>query len=318
MLKIDAGNAKLRQIPVEEIDRNPENPRIFFRQSELDTLQESIRQHGIQVPISVFQKGNQYILIDGERRWRCALKLNLKTIPALVQPEPDALTNVLLMFNIHALREQWDLLTIAMKLPSVLSLLAEELGKSPTEAEISNRTGLNRSVIRRCKLLIELPAKYREMLSAELKKPKTQQILSEDFFIEMERSLRTIERVLPGFLKNKNECRDILISKYKSETIKDLIDLRYLPKIAKAEQVGVSRSKAVRALEKLFSDNNYSLEMAFEDTVADAYSEKTLVSKIWAVCERLDELTPTTIDEELSKALTTLRKQIRVLLGRAQ
>jgi ParB/RepB/Spo0J family partition protein len=318
MLKIDAGNAKLRQIPVEEIDRNPENPRIFFRQGELDTLQESIRQHGVQVPISVFQKGRQYILIDGERRWRCALKLNLETIPALVQPEPDPLTNVLLMFNIHALREQWDLLTIAMKLPNVIALLAVQLRKVPTEAEISSRTGLNRSVIRRCKLLMDLPTKYREMLTAELKKPKTQQKLSEDFFIEMERSLRTVERILPGIVQDKNGVRDVLISKYKSEVIKDLVDLRYLPKIAKAEQVKFSLQKAEAALRKVFSPNSYSLQEAFEDTVAEAYSEKTLVSKLWAVIERLDEMTPDSLDEELSKALIALRKQIRALLGRSQ
>jgi len=68
----------------------------------------------------------------------------------------------------------------------------------------------------------------------------------------------------------------------------------------------------------VFSNNQYSLQEAFEETVAEAYSEKTLVSKIWAVCDRLDQLTPESLDEELSKALTTLRKQIRVLLGRSQ
>jgi ParB family chromosome partitioning protein len=316
MLKHDASNARLLQIPVEAIDRNPENPRIFFRQGELETLQESIRQHGVQVPISVFQRGDHYILIDGERRWRCALKLNMKRIPALVQDEPDPLTNVLLMFNIHALREQWDLLTIAMKLPSVYEMLTAEMRRPPKEAEISNRTGLGRSVIRRCKLLIELPPRYREMLQAELKKPKTQQKLSEDFFIEMERSLRTVERTLPDLIQNKNAVRDVLINKYKSEVIKDLVDLRYIPKIAKAEQVHVSRATAVRALEKVFSLNSYSLQEAFEDTVAEGYSEKTLVSKVWAVVERLSDLEPESLDSDLSEALLALRKAIRELLGR--
>jgi ParB/RepB/Spo0J family partition protein len=318
MLKHDASNARLLQIPVEAIDRNPENPRIFFRQGELETLQESIRQHGVQVPISVFQRGEHYILLDGERRWRCALKLNLKKIPALVQEEPDLLTNVLLMFNIHALREQWDLLTIAMKLPSVLDMLTSELSRPPKEAEVSNRTGLGRSVIRRCKLLIELPARYREMLLAELKRPKTQQKLSEDFFIEMERSLRTVERTLPDVIRDKNAVRDVLIHKYRSDVIKDLVDLRYLPKIAKAEQVHFSREKAERALEKVFCANSYSLQEAFEDTVAEAYSEKTLASKVWAVVERLSDLEPESLDSNLSEALSALRRAIRELLGRVR
>lgn len=40
---IDAGHAELRDIPVSEIDRNPENPRLLFRPGELEQLMESIR-----------------------------------------------------------------------------------------------------------------------------------------------------------------------------------------------------------------------------------------------------------------------------------
>ena len=139
MNQINATNANLREIAVELIDKNPENPRLVFRPQELETLQESISRYGVQVPISVFKKGRRYILIDGERRWRYSLKLNRKTIPALVQEEPDHLTNLLLMFNIHALREQWDLLTIAFKLPRTIQLLGERLGGPPPREPDSSR-----------------------------------------------------------------------------------------------------------------------------------------------------------------------------------
>src|SRR5271155_5606646 len=119
----DVAQSELLEIRVDQIDRNPENPRIYFRAAELETLLSSIRKIGVQVPISVYRSHGRYVLIDGERRWRCSLKLNKKTIPALVQGKPDALGNLLFMFNIHALREQWDLLTIALKLPRVISLL---------------------------------------------------------------------------------------------------------------------------------------------------------------------------------------------------
>src|ERR1700676_1895064 len=119
-------NSDLREIRVDQIDRNPENPRIVFRPSELETLTESIRRYGVQVPISVFKEGRRYVLVDGERRWRCSVKLNKATIPALIQEKPSPLNNLLLMFNIHALREQWDLLTIALKLPRVITLLTKD------------------------------------------------------------------------------------------------------------------------------------------------------------------------------------------------
>ncbi len=310
----DASNAELMEVPVDRIDRNPENPRLYFRPRELETLQSSIADLGIQVPINVFRRKGRYILIDGERRWRCALKLNLRTVPALVQDEPTRLTNVLLMFNIHALREQWDLLTIAVKLPEVLRLLEKELKHYPTEAEIVRKTGLTRSVIRRCKLLIDLPEMYRELLLEELAKPKSQQKLTEDFFIEMERALKTVERTMPAAFDDKNETRDVLIAKYKNETIKDLVDLRYLPKIAKAEYVSADPKAALVALKKVFSMNSFSIESAFEQTVAGAYSEKDLQSRVQQVLIRLEDIDPSELEPDVVAALKELRARISRLL----
>lgn len=146
--------AKLKQIPIDLIGPNPENPRIVFRQEELDSLLISIKRIGIQVPISVYEDGERYVLIDGERRWRTARKLNHKTIPAIIQEKPTTLKNLLLMFNIHSLREQWDLFTIANKITKLIDLLAAELGHRPNEIELSEQTGLSRGKIRRCNLLI--------------------------------------------------------------------------------------------------------------------------------------------------------------------
>src|ERR1700688_4790590 len=115
-------STSLKEIEPDKIRRNHDNPRIFFRDEEMDTLAASIRRYGIQVPITVYAERSHYVLIDGERRWRCAEKLNLPRIPALIKEKPSPLKNLLLMFNIHALREQWDYLTIANKLPDVIAL----------------------------------------------------------------------------------------------------------------------------------------------------------------------------------------------------
>ena len=163
----------LREISPDRIKRNPENPRLFFRDEEMDTLTASIKRYGIQVPLTVYSDGSDYVLIDGERRWRCARKLNLHRVPALVQEKPSRLENLLLMFNIHSLREQWDYLTIARKLPDVIHLFELEYnGREPTEAELSELTGLSRGQIRRCRFLLDLPDKYRELLEKEFSLPK--------------------------------------------------------------------------------------------------------------------------------------------------
>lgn len=60
------------QIPIDRILPNPDQPRTAFDQGELDALAASIAQHGLINPVSVEQSGDDYILIDGERRWRAA------------------------------------------------------------------------------------------------------------------------------------------------------------------------------------------------------------------------------------------------------
>jgi ParB/RepB/Spo0J family partition protein len=314
--EIGRGTAELFDIPIEKIDRNPENPRIFFRAQELETLLGSIRRHGVQVPISVYRERGRYVLVDGERRWRCSLKLNKKTIPALVQEKPDALGNLLLMFNIHSLREQWDLLTIAMKLPRVIDLLESQHKRIPTEKEIAEETGLPRSTIRRSRLLMDMPTQYRDQLLDDLKKPKSQQQLSEDFFIEMERALKTVERALPGEFPNKDRSRDVLIDKYKKKIIPNLVDLRYIPKIARASRVKADEKRAVKVLHSLFEPNQYSAEAAYEQSVSDAYSSRDILSRIESIVNRLEELNPQELKPELRTSLRMLLQRIVRVLGK--
>ena len=295
----DASSSHLEQLSIDLIDRNSDNPRLVFRPGELDELLESIRQYGVQVPISVYKDGRRFVLIDGERRWRCSLKLNKQTIPALVQEKPDQLDNLLLMFNIHALREQWDLLTIAMKLPRVIHLLTSDIGHEPSERELSEHTGLNRSMIRRSRLLLELPESYREDILLELNKPKSQQKITEDLFIELERALKTVERSLPNLMGNKDRVRKILIAKYKSGLIPSKVHLRKVAKIARAEKVGVPKDKAATELKKLFDNKTYTIDEAYDASVADAYSERSALTLATSLTASLTKMTPADVDSGL-------------------
>lgn len=307
----------LKDLSLDLIDRNPANPRIVFRPKEMSQLIESISRHGVQVPISVYREGKRYVLIDGERRWRCSIKLNRKTIPALVQDKPTKLKNLLLMFNIHALREQWDLLTIAMKLPEVIDLLRLQLEKDPNEKEISHETGLLISVIRRCKLLIDLPEKYKQTILRELQKPKSQQKLTEDFFIEMERALKTVERAMPDVLPErfKDSTRDRLIEKYKTNVINNVVHFRQLAKIARADRVGVDANSAKQAIIRIFREPGYSIEQAFNETVAYAYGERDLATRANTLVDFLNKFEIEELDDDARRALELLNSTLERFLG---
>jgi len=311
---------ELLDIPIERIDRNPENPRIFFRQQELDELTESIRKHGVQVPIAVYQEGRKYILIDGERRWRASLKLNRRTIPALVQDKPDALTNLILMFNIHALREQWDLLTMALKLPRVINLYKEQHGIEPNERQLAEQTGLSVSVIRRCRLLMNLPQHHIDMLRSELRKPKNEQRLSEDFYIEMERALTTVARSMPQVIPNEIErenVRHALLEKYQDKIIKNIVDLRKIAKVARAAKVNADATVAQNELVKLFTRPTYTIEQAYEKSVSEAYLERNIKTNIESLIDDLTEIGREPVDDALIILLENLEEIVHQILGRA-
>jgi ParB family chromosome partitioning protein len=250
----------LKQISPDIILSNPDNPRIYFRPKEMEELEVSIQKIGIQVPVSVFEDSNgNYVLIDGERRTRCARKLNLDTIPALVQKQPSHLQNLLLMSSIHALREQWDYLTIALNLEKILKLYKKELGEKPSESTLSKETGLSRSQIRRCMLLLNIPSRYRDELKDELNKKKSDQIITEDFFLEMEGALRAVNRRFPEYVERVDEIRDTLIKKRRDGIIGAVTDFRKLTKIATSpDNVRIRKNTINRALDKVFSPTNKS------------------------------------------------------------
>src|SRR5688572_31677524 len=78
--------AGVTEIPLEEIEVNPFQPRSHFDQEALLELAESIQVHGIIQPITVRRlTDHQYQLISGERRYQAAKLAGLKAIPVYIR-----------------------------------------------------------------------------------------------------------------------------------------------------------------------------------------------------------------------------------------
>ena len=310
----------LKMISPGDILPNPENPRLIFRQEEMESLMLSIDQYGIQVPVTVYKDGAGYRLIDGERRWRCASKLGLKVIPAIVQDKPSELENLVLMYNIHALREQWDYYTIASKLERVIELYQKANKEHPNEIILSEMTGLTRGAIRRCQLLIDLPARFKALLLLELEKPKLQQKLSEDFFIEMEKSLKTVLKRLPEYGGKIDEVRDALVEKFARGQISAVTDFRQLSKIATAiDTLDVRKGQTKKIIDKIFDPaNSMSIREAYEHSVAFEYEERKYYRYVEDIevflIDVLKENKVEELDTDLVNGLVRLRNTLNRLL----
>jgi ParB/RepB/Spo0J family partition protein len=282
---------KLDYVSPRKIKENPENPRIAFQQEEMETLLLSMSQYGVQVPLTVYREGAGYRLIDGERRWRCALKLNMPEVPVIVKDKPSEMENLILMYNIHALREQWDYLTIASKLSRIETLLEKEIGRKPSERDLSQKTGLTIGQIRRCRLLMALPEKDRDLLNAELDKPKAQQRFSEDFFVELQKSLRTIERRLPELSDNIDEMREVFIKKYEDGDIKAVTDFRLLARMSGAAlENQQTKNRVVRAIKDVANrDNKIGIKKVYEERFQAIFDEKTFQKHAGWAAEFMEE-----------------------------
>jgi ParB family chromosome partitioning protein len=73
------------EIPIDQIERNPYQPRTSFAEEALAELAASIAAHGVLQPVLVTETLNGYRLVAGERRLRAAQIAGLKRIPALIR-----------------------------------------------------------------------------------------------------------------------------------------------------------------------------------------------------------------------------------------
>jgi ParB family chromosome partitioning protein len=279
---------ELDEIDPDLIEKNPVNPRLIFREAEMNQLLDSIREVGIQVPLAVFQKGGRYVLLDGERRWRCARKLNLATVPVLVQPQPSPLENLLTMFNIHNVRTDWDLMPMALKLADVRDLLDQEAQATSPKA-LAGVTGISLATVRRALELLELPQRYQKLLLKEAEKPRDKQKITADLFVEINKAKRTIASYQPSVFEEVTETRfvDAMVDKYRAEVVNNVVRYRDVSKIARAELAGADPGHAAETIVRLVNEKTYRIEDAYHDTVEGSYLIRDLGTRVWGLVERL-------------------------------
>ena len=73
----------VKTLATDKLKANPHNPRKLFDREDLHVLQQSIARVGILAPLTVYKESStgQYVILDGQRRWICAQRVNLREIP---------------------------------------------------------------------------------------------------------------------------------------------------------------------------------------------------------------------------------------------
>lgn len=152
------GSSTINEIPLDQIEANPNQPRREFDDEALHELAESIKAIGIIQPITLRQVSeNRFQIIAGERRWRASQLAGLTAIPAYIRTISDE--NVMEMALVENIQRQ-DLNAIEIAL--AYEHLLENEGM--TQEKISERVGKSRAAIANYLRLLKLPAQVQMAL----------------------------------------------------------------------------------------------------------------------------------------------------------
>ena len=115
------GSSTINEIPLEQIEANPNQPRREFDEEALQELANSINEIGIIQPITLRQVAeNKFQIIAGERRWRASQLAGLQAIPAYIRTIKDeSIMELALVENIQ--REDLNAIEIALAYEHLLS-----------------------------------------------------------------------------------------------------------------------------------------------------------------------------------------------------
>jgi len=157
---LPADNEEIREVEIDLVRPNQQQPRTSFPEEKLQDLAQSIRTSGIIQPVLVRRRGGLFELIAGERRWRAAQIAGLSRIPAIVRDVPDdRLLELALIENIQ--REELNPVEEA----NAYKRLIESLNL--TQEEVAQRVGRDRTFITNYLRILKLPSEIQSLLETE-------------------------------------------------------------------------------------------------------------------------------------------------------
>ncbi|OYW58501.1 MAG: chromosome partitioning protein ParB [Rhodobacterales bacterium 32-66-7] len=148
-----------QMLPVEKLEPNPQQPRLDFKQDELESLADSIRQKGVIQPLIVRKKPGRdmYEIVAGERRWRAAQLAQLHEIPVVIRDLDDTeVLEIAIIENIQ--REDLNSIEEALGFRQLMTRFGH------TQEKLAEALSKSRSHVANLLRLLTLPVEVQEMV----------------------------------------------------------------------------------------------------------------------------------------------------------
>ena len=186
--KEDKKDSELKQLKIEDIFPDEEQPRREFNQEAIEALAASIKEHGVLQPIVVTKEDGKYKIVAGERRWRASKIAGLKKIPAIIRTL-DSQNRLELSIIENAQREDLN----AIELATAYAKLKNQFNLSPED--IAAKVGKSEASINNTLRLLNLPD--------DVKKIMVKERLTEGVMRPLvSRDEKEIKKVLPKIIKD--------------------------------------------------------------------------------------------------------------------
>lgn len=308
-------SGQLKRLKAQDIKPSLSNPRLLFDPPQLAELKTNIAQHGVLVPLTVFQPKGQtkYSILDGERRYKCVVELNSEghlgqdgealRLPANIVEPPTMIAGLLYMFSIHNYREAWELMPTALSLRTVMEALGEH-----DNNKLMKLTGLSERQIERCKSLLAFPDRFQQL---SLDPDPTTRIPS-NFWIEalpvIDLAMDKVENVRK---LGRDPATDKLVDKYREKKIKSVIHFRrVLESYDLADDDPPLQAKVVRRIEQFFLNPKIETRAAFDEFVVEKKRAQNAIGACEAFVAQLRKfkLRYTADDEERNSLRSALRQ----------
>lgn len=299
----------VKTIATNELFQNPHNPRALFDKDPLDILRTSIQKVGILVPLTVYfdSRKNRSVILDGQRRWMCAKALKLTTVPVNQVAEPTLVQNIVTMFQIHKLREDWELMPTALKLEVLMETLKER-----NNQKLAALTGLDQAVVQRCKKLLDYPPKYQDMmLDGDPAKRVKADLFIELYAVRNDRFVNSFEWY------KKDRFTKAMLQRYQAGKLKAVTDFRLIKQhINNARNAG-KETQISRKLREFAQSDDLPIEHLRIGTATVVAEAKAILKQTGKLVDDLRELdVDGCIGEEklwkaLESLLTLIRKKLR-------
>lgn len=160
VVEVQSAAGALRDVSVELMFPNTYQPRKIFKEDELESLANSIREQGVLEPILVRPSEGGFEIIAGERRWRASKMAGLTEVPVIEKAYDDQkMLEVAIIENLH--REDLNPIEKAVAYRQLIDTF------NLTQDEAAAKLGINRSTLTNFLRLLNLPEQVKGFVSRE-------------------------------------------------------------------------------------------------------------------------------------------------------